>query len=268
MTSDPRNRTPSLSKLTTAGQKLEPEIRAALIAEPDPEETRVEGDSETRELAKLTERASVGDILLATFEKRQTEGAPAELQKHYGLGSHQVPLEMLRIDRSVEERAAATVPASIGDASQAQVITPVFQLPATAQFHGNRAADRANWCRIFPSFEHPSISERAVHRFDRSGPDRRHVCCQLTSARKVAGEFQLHPHRRGTLRGSRCFAAVGLERRLQEKLDQQAIEGTDGLLTGTNLPNNNVSATSTFALYLSGLLYGRVDGRYARTPAT
>ena len=53
---------------------------------------------------------------------------------------------------------------------------------------------------------------------------------------------------------------------LQEKLDQQAIEGTDGLLTGTNLPNNNVSNVSTFALYLSGLLYGRVDGRYARNP--
>ena len=53
---------------------------------------------------------------------------------------------------------------------------------------------------------------------------------------------------------------------LQERLDQQAIEGTDGLLTGTNLPNNNVNTVSTFALYLSGLLYGRVDGRYARTP--
>ena len=53
---------------------------------------------------------------------------------------------------------------------------------------------------------------------------------------------------------------------LQEKLDQQAIKGTDGLLTGTNLPNNNVSTLTTFQLYLSGLLYGRVDGRYARTP--
>ena len=53
---------------------------------------------------------------------------------------------------------------------------------------------------------------------------------------------------------------------LQEALDKQAISGTDGLLTGTNLPNNNVSTATTFALYLSGLLYGRVDGRYARTP--
>ena len=53
---------------------------------------------------------------------------------------------------------------------------------------------------------------------------------------------------------------------LQEKLDQQAIAGTDGLLTGSNLTANNVTATTTFALYLSGLLYGRVDGRYARSP--
>ena len=38
---------------------------------------------------------------------------------------------------------------------------------------------------------------------------------------------------------------------LQEKLDLDAIAGTDGLLTGTNLPNNNVSAVTTFALFVS-----------------
>ena len=107
----------------------ETKYRAALTVEGE-EEARAqglfEGDAETRELAQLTERANVGDILSATFEKRQTSGESAELQKHFGLGSHQVPLEMLRINRSVEERAAATVPASIGDASQAPVITPVF----------------------------------------------------------------------------------------------------------------------------------------------
>ena len=54
---------------------------------------------------------------------------------------------------------------------------------------------------------------------------------------------------------------------LQEKLDQQAIAGTDGLLSGTNLANNNVTTETTFALYLSGLLYSRVDGRYARGPS-
>ena len=115
-----------METLTAEVSKREPELRAALAAEPDPDETRVSGDAETRELAQLTERANVGDILSATFEKRQTSGEAAELQKHYKLGAHQVPLEMLRINRGVEERAAATVPASIGDASQGEVITPVF----------------------------------------------------------------------------------------------------------------------------------------------
>ena len=41
---------------------------------------------------------------------------------------------------------------------------------------------------------------------------------------------------------------------LQEKLDQQAIDGTDGLLKATNLPNANVTTQTTFQLYLSGLL--------------
>ena len=117
---------PKWKSLTNEVSAKEPELRAALAAEPDPEEVLVEGDAETRELALLTERANVGDILSATFEKRQTSGAAAELQKHFGMGSHQVPLEMLRVNRGVEERAAATVPASIGDASQAEVITPVF----------------------------------------------------------------------------------------------------------------------------------------------
>ena len=84
-----------METLTAEVSKREPELRAALAAEHGPDETRVSGDAETRELAQLTERANVGDILSATFEKRQTSGEAAELQKHYKLGAHQVPLEML-----------------------------------------------------------------------------------------------------------------------------------------------------------------------------
>ena len=56
---------------------------------------------------------------------------------------------------------------------------------------------------------------------------------------------------------------------LQEKLDEQAQSRVlSGLLTGTNLPNNNVNTGFDIRdCTLSGLLYGRVDGRYARTPS-
>ena len=88
-----------LETLTAEVTKREPELRAALAAEPDPAEVLVEGDAEVRELARLTERANVGAIFAAALEHRNTEGEAAELQKHHGIGSHQIPLSMLRIDR-------------------------------------------------------------------------------------------------------------------------------------------------------------------------
>ena len=100
------------------------ESLAALRAEQEKGVTIV--DAEVRELRLLTDRANLGDAISATIEQRMTTGATAEIQAHYKLNSNQIPLEMLRVDREVEKRAAATVPASIGDASQAEVITPIF----------------------------------------------------------------------------------------------------------------------------------------------
>ena len=86
-----------------------------------------EGDAETRELAQLTERANVGDILSATFEKRNTSGEAAELQKHYGIGSHQIPLEMLRVDRGVEIPRSGDGPGEHRRRLvKPAVITPIF----------------------------------------------------------------------------------------------------------------------------------------------
>ena len=52
---------------------------------------------------------------------------------------------------------------------------------------------------------------------------------------------------------------------LADGLDKEIIQGTNGLLTGTVLANNNVSAITTFELYKSQFAYGRVDGKYAST---
>ena len=54
---------------------------------------------------------------------------------------------------------------------------------------------------------------------------------------------------------------------LEEALDAQAIKGDDGLLNGSNLSNHNVTSVTSFSGYMSQLLYSRVDGRYARSPA-
>ena len=254
-----------LEKLTGEGQRIEPEIRAALVAEPDPNETRVEGDAETRELQRLTERANVGAILSAAFEKRSTSGEAAELQKHFGLGSHQVPLEMLRINRAVEERAAATVPASIGDASQGEVITPVFS-SGDGAFMGVERPTVPAGDAAFPVLStSPSVKGPFTGSDEAAQTDGTFVANGL-SPQRLQASFSYRRTDAARFAGLDASLRLALSGGLEEALDEQAINGSDGLLNGTNLPNNNVNAVTTFQLYLSGLLYSRVDGRYARTP--
>ena len=252
--------------LTNEVSAREPELRAALAAEPDLEETRVEGDAETRELAQLTERANVGDILSATFEKRNTSGEAAELQKHYGIGSHQIPLEMLRVDRGVETRAAATVPASIGDASQAQVVTPVFA-SGDGAFLGIERPTVPVGDAAYPVLSTvPSVKGPFTGSDNAAQTDAEFVATNL-SPERLQASFSYRRTDAARFSGLDAALRLALNSGLEGALDKQAISGTDGLLTATNLPNANVNTATTFALYLSGLLYGRVDGRYARTPS-
>ena len=254
-----------METLTKEVSAKEPELRAAIAAEIPTNETRVSGDAETRELQRLTERANVGDILSATFEKRNTSGEAAELQKHFGLGSHQVPLEMLRVDRGVESRAAATVPASIGDASQAEVVTPVFA-SGDGAFLGIERPVVGVGVAAFPVLStSPSVKGPFTDSTEAAQTDAEFVATNL-SPERLQASFSYRRTDAARFAGLDASLRLALNGGLQERLDQQAINGSDGLLNGTNLPNNNVNTLSTFALYLSGLLYGRVDGRYARTP--
>ena len=257
--------TAELEKLTQEVGAKEPELRAALAAEPDQQEVLVEGDAETRELQRLTERADVGSILSAVVEKRQTTGETSELQAHFGLGAHQVPLELLRIDRGVEKRAAATVPASIGDASQAQVVTPVFA-SGDGAFMGIERPTVPVGDAAYPVLSTmPSVKGPFTDSTEAAQTDAEFVATNL-SPERLQASFSYRRTDAARFAGLDAALRLALNGGLQEALDKQAISGTDGLLTATNLPNANVNTATTFALYLSGLLYGRVDGRYARNP--
>ena len=147
------------------------------------------------------------------------------------------------------------------------MITPVFSSAATARFW--ESSDRPYpWgtlpIRVLSTA--PSVKGPFTDSTDAAQTDAVFSANNLSPERLQAS----YAYRRSDLARFRSLDAslrLALNGGLQEKLDQQAIAGTDGLLTGTNLANNNVTTETTFALYLSGLLYGRVDGRYARSPA-
>ena len=50
---------------------------------------------------------------------------------------------------------------------------------------------------------------------------------------------------------------------LSDGLDKQILTGTNGLFTGTNLPDNAQTTNDTFDSYLNNLCWNQIDGRYA-----
>ena len=82
--------------LTVRLQEIEPELRAAIVAEQTAQTVSTgEGTAEEREMRAMVDRASVGAIFAAVVEHRATEGPEAELQKHLGLSGIRFPWECL-----------------------------------------------------------------------------------------------------------------------------------------------------------------------------
>ena len=115
----------ALEKLTGEAQGLEVELRAAIIASPDPEETRVEGDASDIELRSLIQEASPGRILAAVHSRRPTAGREAELQQHFKVGGNELPHAMLEV------RAQTQAPGNVAT-QQAEIIQPIFGQTAAA----------------------------------------------------------------------------------------------------------------------------------------
>ena len=106
-----------LEKLTGEVQKLEPELRAAIAAEPDPQTTIVDGDDpETRERLELRGKLSLGGWLAAQLGEKSAidPGALAEYRSACGVTMPGLPLDLFEQDRPAPETRAVTPAPSTG----------------------------------------------------------------------------------------------------------------------------------------------------------
>ena len=255
-----------MSTLTDRMQGLEVELRAAIVAEPQGQETRVEvTGSEARELQTLVDRASVGAIFQAAIEHRQSEGPEAELQQHYGMGANQVPLAMLRgipleVRGDVEHRAVTPAPANVGT-QQAAIIPGVFPM-ACASWLGVDMPTVGVGEAVYPVLTTNATvgtpAENAAQA-DTTGS----FSADVLSPGRLQAAFFYSREDAARFMGMGEALRQNLNEALADKLDQQILNGSNGLFNGTNLANHNVSAVSDFAHYRSELVYGRVDGTWA-----
>ena len=244
-----------MGDLTERLQQLETEARAAIVAEGEPAATRtVIDDGEGRELRSLIDRANVGAIFECALEHRNTDGIEAELQGHFKLAANAVPLAMLEV------RAVTPAPSDVGT-NQSTIVPGVF--PQS--------------CAAFLSVDMPSVpvGEHVFPVLTQNATV--HTPAENAAAADTTGQFSadvLSPSRlqaafffsredRARFSGMSEALRMNLSDALSDKMDQQILAGTNGLLTGTNLPNHDSAAQATYSHYRSELAYGRVDGRYA-----
>lgn len=245
-----------LSKLTDEGQKLEPSIRAALIAEPDPNESRVEGDASDVELRSLIHDASPGRILAAVHGRRNTEGREAEIQSHFKVGGNEIPHAML------ETRAQTEAPANVAT-QQAEILQPIFGQTAAAFLNipmPTVPPGAATYPIISsrPSPETPAegasvTADIPAQTMASSLLKGQAAQAQIEFSREDAASF---PSMSDAL-GRVIVDAVGFE------LDRQLlIHTTEGLLTAGLTAPGNPAAQSTFVDYRKAL-NDQVNGREA-----
>ena len=232
--------------------QLEGEYRAAV----EVEGSAVAGQTvETAEWRNLNDRFDLGEMFGNVLEHRVATGAIAEIQQERGLAPNAMPVETL-----MEYRAVTPAPSEVGQV-QNQVEGFVFPRSAAA-FLGIPSPVVGVGDTVFPVLTSDPAAGTPAENAKQAETTGAFSADALVPSRIQASFFW-------SREDAARFAGMGdalreaLQGGLADKLDQQIMGGTNGLLTGMILANNNVSAVTGFSDYISDLAMARVDGQYA-----
>ena len=250
------------TKLQDESREARTRYNSALVAEGDDAAVAgaqfTPGTVEDRAYRELVGRANVGSVIEAAVEHRQTDGADAELQQHHGLASNQFHLELLR----EEHRAVTPAPTNVGTV-ESPIVLPVFASGGGAFLSLDRPIV-AMGDAVYPVLStRPTVG--GPHSDSTDAPETTGAfTSNLLAPERLQASFIYKRVDAARFAGMDSSLRTALNEGLEEKLDKEAIAGTAGLLTATNLPNHAAeSAVKTFAQFLSQFAFSRVDGRYA-----
>ena len=231
-------------QLNTINEKLIEAIKADDAATP-----------ETREWADVSGRFDLGEMFTNVMEHRTSAGAIGEVQKERGLAPNDIPTEML-----MEERAVTPAPGSTGQ-TQTEITGFVFP-QSVAAFLAIPSPIVPVGDATFPVLTSDPAAGVPAENASQSETTGAFSADVLTPGRIQASFFWSREDAARFI-GMGDALREALQGGIADKLDKEIIQGTNGLLTGTILPNNARAAASTYANYVADMLYARVDGRYA-----
>ena len=226
----------------------EVELRAAIEADANT-------SPETREWADVSSRFDLGEMFAGVLEHRASSGAIAEVQKERGLAANSIPTEML-----MEQRAVTPAPTDTGQ-TQNQIEGYVFP-NSVAAFLGIPSPVVPVGDTTFPVLTSDPAAGTPSENAAQAETTGAFSADVLTPAR-IQASFFWSREDASRMAGMGDALRDALQGGISDKLDQQIINGSNGLLNGTVLANHERSTASDYASYVADLLYERVDGRYA-----
>ena len=237
------------------------QIQVLKLSESTP--TPVEsGATDGVEYRNLLRRANVGEILHVAVHGGVTHGATAELQKAHNLDVRQVPLAMLIQDMdALETRAASAAPSDV-QGNQQGILMYVFPQSA-GTWLGIDMPSVPTGEAIFPILTTaPSVSTPAESAA--AGEASATFTSDVLVPKRVQVALRYTREDRARFSGMDSALRENLSMGISDKLDQELLDGTGGLFTGTTLADHDSgTAQTTYANYRSQLLFSRIDGRYA-----
>ena len=247
--------------LTKELRSLERQITAQRVIEPEPETRSVESKPEDRERLDLEKRANIGDVFGLVINGGAPSGAMAELQQDRHLASNEISIRQLM---GLEHRAVTPAPGDVGQ-NQAPIIPYVFP-QAVGSFLGVDMPVVGVGDAVFPVLTSTLSVGTPAENADQADTTGAFSADVLTPLRLQAAYFYSREDR-ARFAGMDGSLRMNLADGLADGLDRQIMQGTNGLLTGTNLADHDAAAITTFEDYISNFAFGRVDGRYAATTA-
>ena len=228
----------------------EVELRAAIEADGVATTT-----SETREWADVSGKFDLGEMFTNVIEHRASSGAIAEVQSERRLAPNDIPTEML-----MEHRAVTAAP---GDTGQTQNQIEGYVFPqSVAAFLGILSPVVPVGDTTFPVLTSDPAAGTPAENGAQTESDGVFSADVLTPAR-IQASFFWSREDAARMAGMGDALREALQGGIADKLDSEIMQGTNGLLTATNLSNHARSSASNYNHYVENLMYARVDGRYA-----
>ena len=263
-----------LEKLTAEGQKIEPELRAAIIAAPDEQTvvTKTTDDPEVRERLELRGRARFGRFLASAISGRAVDGAEAEYRSALGAGDG-IPLDLFEQDcpRKLEYRAdvATVVPsAAQGDNVAAlqpfvfsESIAPMLGIDMPLVGSGNHTEPRISVSLTAGAKTKGTAQDSTAATIVGVTAKPRRIAARLTVQLEDVASFGNDSFESSLRENARSV--------LGHEYDNQIINGNgtspnvEGLIDQLNNPTNP-STIATFDLFVAGAMEG-IDGLFAKT---